>query len=484
MAAIRALSFAALAELYRSLGRFRTLPTANELSVRLQASGFSEATEQMVSAVYKDIDALSEQPPTPETEKMVTECVRRLRQSDDGGESDLDRTCEPGVRIVPLTGWQGHGVPEWIIPSEVREPTARILFLHGGAYEFYSPSDVYRPLTTRLAAATQLPVFAVDYRLAPAHIFPAAVEDALYALSFVWEHGPPEPSNSATAHEEIGGSVTSRVERASAVYMCGDSSGGGLGLAVVAALGLGQVAPGRPLPDTPWASFGTPSREFSRENAAAASETARRALLPTALALISPWNDLTSSGGSYYSRAWNGNDLTGDPIFSNGQPEAEAAKWVENARRYAGEVPLTDPRLSPLFMPPHVLGRWLPPTLMVVGDAEVMLDEATELAARVLEARSTYSPETTESAAQATTSLPPSSFMRVRVYRRMWHVWPMYSEACGQAPAATVASGAMGCSQEGGGGLHHAWMALRDLDEWIRTHPAPSCRDSGEQGRG
>ena len=139
MAAIRALSFAALAELYRSLGRFRTLPTANELSVRLQASGFSEATEQMVSAVYKDIDALSEQPPTPETEKMVTECVRRLRQSNDGGESDLDRTCEPGVRIVPLTGWQGHGVPEWIIPSEVREPTARILFLHGGAYEFYSP---------------------------------------------------------------------------------------------------------------------------------------------------------------------------------------------------------------------------------------------------------------------------------------------------------------------------------------------------------
>ena len=82
--------------------------------------------------------------------------------------------------------------------------------------------------------------------------------------------------------------------------MCGDSSGGGLGLAVVAALGLGQVAPGRPLPDTPWASFGAPSREFSRENAAAASETARRALLPTALALISPWNDLTSSGGSYY----------------------------------------------------------------------------------------------------------------------------------------------------------------------------------------
>ena len=467
MAAIRALSFAALAELYRSLGRFSTLPTASELSVRLQASGFIEATEEVVSVVYKDIDALSEQPPTPETEKMVTECVRRLRQSGDGGESDLDRACEPGVRIVPLNDWQGHGVPEWVIQSEVRDPTARILFLHGGAYEFYSPSDVYRPLTTRLATTTQLPVFAVDYRLAPAHVFPAAVEDALYALSFVWEHGPPEPSNAAATHEEIGASVTSRVERASAVYMCGDSSGGGLGLAVVAALGLGELAPGQPLPR---ASLGA----SFRANAAVTDEVVRRAMLPTALALISPWNDLTSSGGSYHSRAWNGNNLTGDPIFSNGQPEAEAAEWVENARRYGGEVTLTDPRLSPLFMPPHVLGRWLPPTLMVVGDAEVMLDEATELAARFLEARSTYSPETSESAAQATTSLLPSSSMRVRVYRRMWHVWPMYSEACGQAPAATVASGAMGCAQEEGGGLYHAWMAFRDIDEWIRMHP-PSC---------
>ena len=459
--AARALCSASLAELYRCLSHFSTLPTAHQLSEKLQTAGFEDATEEMVSAAYMDIDALSHQPPTPHTEEVVTECVRRLRKSGDGGESDLDKTIDPGVRIVPLSDWQGNGTPEWIIPSNIRVPGARLLFLHGGSYEYYSPSDVYRPLTSRLAAATQLPVFAVDYRLAPAHIFPAALEDALDALSWVWEHGPPDPSSSGNT-EETKPNATSHMERASAVYLCGDSSGGGLSLAVIAALGLGEMAPGLPLP----ASLGTLHGDVGL------GEEARRAVLPTALALLSSWNDLTASSSSYYTRVWNGTSLTGDPVFSDGNPKAEAAAWVENARRYGGEVPLKDPRISPLFMPPHILASWLPPTLMIVGDAEVILGETTEFAARFLEARSEVTDES--AVAPRITSLPASNHVRVRAYRRMWHVFPMYTEACGQAPDATVANGAMACAQSEAGGLHHAWMAFQDIEEWFRQHPPPT----------
>src|ERR1700687_3057761 len=61
-----------------------------------------------------------------------------------------------------------------------------ILFFHGGGYvsgSFHSHQD----LIGRLAKATGCDVLAVDYRLAPEHPFPAAVEDALIAYEFLRE---------------------------------------------------------------------------------------------------------------------------------------------------------------------------------------------------------------------------------------------------------------------------------------------------------
>ncbi|MFO0680591.1 MAG: alpha/beta hydrolase [Sandaracinus sp.] len=51
-----------------------------------------------------------------------------------------------------------------------------ILYVHGGAFLAGSPEN-YRPLTWRLADRLKVPVYAVDYRLAPEHPFPAALED-------------------------------------------------------------------------------------------------------------------------------------------------------------------------------------------------------------------------------------------------------------------------------------------------------------------
>lgn len=444
---------AALAELYRSLGRDGSeLPTtARHLASKLHSANVDGASAEAVTAVFEDVDALSSAKPTRSTDAMVTECVRRLRASGDGGEADLDQTCEPGVRVVPISGaaWLGHGTPEWVIPATVRTPNERLLFLHGGGYEYYSPSDVYRPLTTRIAAATGLPVLAVDYRLAPSHPFPAALEDALFALRYIWECGPPPSSP-----DDEPGACPPAAARASAVYLSGDSAGGGLALATIVALGLGELAPGLALPPTV-----VPQ----------ASESARRALLPTALALMSPWSDLTSSMTTYFSRAWDGSVAKGDPIFSDGCPEEEAASSVEGARRYGGETPLNDPRISPLFAPAHVLASWLPPTLIVVGDAEVMLGESTDFAARAIEAR------VAATQAEPCSAAAISSWIRLRIYRRMWHVFPMYTEACGQARASTVDSGALLCTQTDG--LHHAWMALRDISAWLTKHSPSSHVD-------
>ena len=103
------------------------------------------------------------------------------------------------------------GVPgEWLrrSPGSAIRPGC-ILYLHGGAYCVGSPAT-HRSLTARLAKSTGLPVFALDYRLAPEHPFPAALDDALAAYRALRAQGP--------------------------VVIAGDSAGGGLALATTLAL--------------------------------------------------------------------------------------------------------------------------------------------------------------------------------------------------------------------------------------------------------
>ena len=109
-----------------------------------------------------------------------------------------------------------------------------ILFLHGGAYIIGSPAS-HRSITGRLAKLTGATVFVPDYRLAPEHPFPAALDDALACYGELVATG--------YAPERIA--------------VAGDSAGGGLALSLCLQLraeGLAQ---------------------------------------PACLALISPWADLT-----------------------------------------------------------------------------------------------------------------------------------------------------------------------------------------------
>ncbi|WP_427136289.1 alpha/beta hydrolase [Pseudarthrobacter sp. S9] len=74
-------------------------------------------------------------------------------------------------------------------PRAQRGPTAVVLFLHGGGWVMGSLST-HDGLCRRLAALTGLPVVAVDYRLAPEHLYPAAIDDSRAALNWLFTAGP------------------------------------------------------------------------------------------------------------------------------------------------------------------------------------------------------------------------------------------------------------------------------------------------------
>ena len=143
---------------------------------------------------------------------------------------------------------------EWIEPVAADHParTRCILYLHGGAYIAMSPRT-HRSVTSRLAASADARLFALDYRLAPEHPFPAALEDALAAWHALSARIPP-------------GSIA----------VAGDSAGGGLALALLIAL-----------------------RDAGER-------------LPAAAVLFSPWTDLAATGSSL-----NDNDAADPLFFGS-----------------------------------------------------------------------------------------------------------------------------------------------------------------------
>jgi acetyl esterase/lipase len=139
-----------------------------------------------------------------------------------------------GTRGVSIIGGTVGGVPgEWSRRTGAPARPGSILYLHGGAYCVGSPAT-HRALTSRLARVTGLPVFAADYRLAPEHPYPAALDDAIAAYRALRADGP--------------------------VILMGDSAGGGLALATALALrDAGAPAPAALALFSPWVDLAPPS---------------------------------------------------------------------------------------------------------------------------------------------------------------------------------------------------------------------------------
>jgi acetyl esterase len=96
---------------------------------------------------------------------------------------------------------------------ETRAPGPLIAFYHGGGFVL-GDLDTHEPFCAELARLIDLPVVAVDYRLAPEHPFPAGAEDCIAATR--WLAGSPET---------LGRQVTGLVP-------CGDSAGGNFAIIV------------------------------------------------------------------------------------------------------------------------------------------------------------------------------------------------------------------------------------------------------------
>ena len=99
------------------------------------------------------------------------------------------------------------GRPAERITVGATERSTAILYLHGGAYTAGSPAT-HRSLAAHLAAAAESVVYVLDYRLAPEHPYPAALDDAEAAyLGILSEHGF-EVAGTAIAGDSAGGGLT------------------------------------------------------------------------------------------------------------------------------------------------------------------------------------------------------------------------------------------------------------------------------------
>jgi acetyl esterase/lipase len=98
------------------------------------------------------------------------------------------------------------GVPcEWIIPQNSR-PDQVLLYLHGGGFVF-GLTPLHLKMGAYLARETAMRVLMVDYRLAPDHPFPAALEDCVAAYRWLRQHDIPA-QDTVVAGDSAGGNLT------------------------------------------------------------------------------------------------------------------------------------------------------------------------------------------------------------------------------------------------------------------------------------
>ncbi len=122
------------------------------------------------------------------------------------------------IRDIAIPGPDGADIPLRLYdPRESRTPGPALVYFHGGGFVI-GDLDSHEPICAEIARMLDLPVVAVDYRLAPEHIWPAAPDDCEAAARWVASNPP-----------ELGRAVTSLV-------LAGDSAGGTL--TIVTALAL------------------------------------------------------------------------------------------------------------------------------------------------------------------------------------------------------------------------------------------------------
>lgn len=181
-----------------------------------------------------------------------------------------------------------NNVPMEVVESIENKSKNLIYVLHGGGY-IIGMSDIYRRLAKRYSqAGHDAMVVFLDYRLAPEHKYPSALEDALAGWEWILRQG----------------------YKAQNVTVIGDSAGGNLTLALMLKL-----------------------REMKKD-------------LPGAAVLMSPWTDMTASGESYV------NNFKNDALFGGKEEvtlESKEELIKSTIYSFIGDANREDPLVSPAF---------------------------------------------------------------------------------------------------------------------------------------
>jgi acetyl esterase/lipase len=141
------------------------------------------------------VDAILRQSALP-VGSSVDEQRRRLREA---------VSAQPLPADVTVTAAELAGVPTAEITVDGVEPRHVVLYFHGGVYAI-SDAFLAAGLASQVGRRTQAKVISVDYRLAPEHPYPAAVDDALAAYQALLHSGI-APSDIAFAGDSAGGGL-------------------------------------------------------------------------------------------------------------------------------------------------------------------------------------------------------------------------------------------------------------------------------------
>ena len=166
------------------------------------ASSLSKDVEDIYRWYRTTVDAMLEQSRRDHVELSIADYrkisfFKLTRQPSDVTYAEVDANGVPCIWAHPTGGARDRVV----------------LFFHGGAYLHGSAAE-YRWFCGHIGKAANCSVLIVDYRLAPEHPFPAQIEDALTAYSWLLNQSIP----------------------AKQIALCGDSAGGGLALSLLLAL--------------------------------------------------------------------------------------------------------------------------------------------------------------------------------------------------------------------------------------------------------
>src|SRR5580700_7539057 len=125
---------------------------------------------------------------------------------------ELRAAFAPGGRVHPVPDdvlvreVTAGGVPAHWLDAPGANPGRVLVFLHGGGYELGSlRSD--GELAARLGRASGMRVLFVEYRLAPEHPFPAAIDDVLAAWRWLCNAEHLRPRSTAVAGDSAGGGL-------------------------------------------------------------------------------------------------------------------------------------------------------------------------------------------------------------------------------------------------------------------------------------